>query len=186
MSCFCSEEQREFNRTHKLLLLGASESGKSTVAKQMTILHVEGGFTDVERRKKAGEIRGNIRDIFLAILTAMKTFDPPIALNESNLDHAQYLKDYAERTLSTDECVFPPEFYERCVALWEDSGFQECYGRSDEYYLLDCANYFLQPEKLREISDPNYIPSNQDILYCRYVTRSIIQTDFSVGGNKFQ
>ena len=38
---------------------GAGESGKTTIIKQMKILHVQ-GFSDEERREKALEIRRNI------------------------------------------------------------------------------------------------------------------------------
>ena len=31
------------------------------------------------------------------------------------------------------------EFYDHCMKLWEDKGVMECYGRSNEYQLLDCA-----------------------------------------------
>ena len=31
------------------------------------------------------------------------------------------------------------EFYDHCMKLWEDKGVMECYGRSNEYQLIDCA-----------------------------------------------
>jgi len=46
------------------LLLGAGESGKSTIVKQMRILHVN-GFSDTERKQKIEDIKKNIRDAIL-------------------------------------------------------------------------------------------------------------------------
>lgn len=47
-----------------MLLLGAGESGKSTIVKQMRILHVN-GFSDTERKQKIEDIKKNIRDAIL-------------------------------------------------------------------------------------------------------------------------
>ena len=40
------------------MLLGAGESGKSTLVKQMRILHEETPFTDEEKKQKIAEIKG--------------------------------------------------------------------------------------------------------------------------------
>lgn len=59
-----------YRATHRLLLLGAGESGKSTIVKQMRILHVN-GFSDTERKQKIEDIKKNIRD---AILVSVESF----------------------------------------------------------------------------------------------------------------
>lgn len=55
------KEKQVLRATHRLLLLGAGESGKSTIVKQMRILHIS-GFNEAEKREKIQDIRRNIRD----------------------------------------------------------------------------------------------------------------------------
>lgn len=49
-----------------VLIAGAGESGKSTIVKQMRILHVN-GFSEDERKQKIDDIKKNIRDAILTI-----------------------------------------------------------------------------------------------------------------------
>lgn len=53
-----------YRATHRLLLLGAGESGKSTIVKQMRILHVD-GFSEREKKQKIEDIKKNIRDAII-------------------------------------------------------------------------------------------------------------------------
>ena len=50
---------RDFDQSFKLLLLGAAGAGKTTILKQIKIIHFQ-GFSDEERREKAKEIRTNL------------------------------------------------------------------------------------------------------------------------------
>ncbi|CAM5085713.1 unnamed protein product, partial [Eretmochelys imbricata] len=59
-------------RTVKLLLLVAGESGKSTIVKQMKIIHKD-GFTDQECMEFRSVIFSNILQSILAIVKAMPT-----------------------------------------------------------------------------------------------------------------
>lgn len=62
------KEKQVLRATHRLLLLGAGESGKSTIVKQMRILHIN-GFNEAEKREKIADIRKNVRDsIYVGLL----------------------------------------------------------------------------------------------------------------------
>ena len=63
---------------------------------------------------------------------------PPINLfnceNENSLNFVHNLD-----MTKADSYDFPDEFYEHVKRLWNDPGIQECYRRSNEFTLIDCA-----------------------------------------------
>lgn len=69
-----------FKKTIRLLLLGIGDSGKSTILKQMHIIHIS-KFNEQERLENVNDIKSNIRDSVLSILEAMErlqiAFDDP-------------------------------------------------------------------------------------------------------------
>ncbi|RNA12527.1 guanine nucleotide-binding G(s) subunit alpha [Brachionus plicatilis] len=166
------KDRRKYRATQRLLLLGAGESGKSTIVKQMKILHVD-GFTNKERLEKLNDIKRNIRDAILTICDAIEKLH--ITLEDESLrPKLDWIIDNASRT----DFSYPKEFWEFTEQLWKDKGIQQCYERSNEYQLIDCAKYFL--DKVGEINSPSYIPNNQDILRCRVLTSGIFETTFTV------
>lgn len=61
--------------------------------------------------------------------------------------------------------------------LWADESVQECFSRSREYQLNDSAPYYLN--SLDRISQPNYIPTQDDVLRTRVKTTGIVETHFT-------
>ncbi|XP_065187268.1 guanine nucleotide-binding protein G(olf) subunit alpha-like [Sycon ciliatum] len=166
---------KEYRATHRLLLLGAGESGKSTIVKQMRILHPDAGFTDSEIQEKVKEIRYNVKDSICTIAFAMDSLDPPVRLsNENNQERVAYLRSVH----STKDFDYPQEFFDHAKALWADEGVQEAFTRSHEYQLIDCAQYFL--DEIDRIRKADYVPTEQDLLRCRVLTSGIYETRFSV------
>ncbi|XP_045550481.1 guanine nucleotide-binding protein G(s) subunit alpha isoforms XLas isoform X2 [Salmo salar] len=89
------ELKREYKHTHRLLLLGAGESGKSTIVKQMRILHVN-GFNAEEKKQKIQDIQKNVKDAIVTIVSAMSTLIPPVTLaNPKDQFRIEYIKSIA-------------------------------------------------------------------------------------------
>uniref|UniRef100_A0A8C1Z509 Guanine nucleotide-binding protein G(Olf) subunit alpha n=2 Tax=Cyprinus carpio TaxID=7962 RepID=A0A8C1Z509_CYPCA len=156
------KERQAYKATHRLLLLGAGESGKSTIVKQMRILHVNACFnTSVS--------------IFQTIVSAMSTLTPPVSIaNPSNQPRAEYIKSIAPLS----DFDYTEEFFEHAKNLWDDEGVKACFERSNEYQLIDCAQYFL--DRIESVRQGDYTPTDQDLLRCRVLTSGIFETRFQV------
>ncbi|XP_043081703.1 guanine nucleotide-binding protein G(olf) subunit alpha isoform X3 [Puntigrus tetrazona] len=174
------KERQAYKATHRLLLLGAGESGKSTIVKQMRILHVN-GFNAEEKKQKILDIRKNVKDAIVTIISAMSTLTPPVSIaNPSNQPRAEYIKSIAPLS----DFDYTEEFFEHAKHLWDDEGVKACFERSNEYQLIDCAQYFL--DRIESVRQSDYTPTDQDLLRCRVLTSGIFETRFQVDKVNFQ
>ena len=134
------KDKQVYRATHRLLLLGAGESGKSTLVKQMRILHEETPFSEEEKKQKKEEIRRNVKESISTILHAMPMIAPPVTCSTPEAeDRRRWLLEY----VTSSEFDYTQEFYDTTEMLWRDPGVQACFERSNEYQLIDCAKYFL-------------------------------------------
>ncbi|XP_022914415.1 G protein alpha i subunit [Onthophagus taurus] len=163
----------------KLLLLGAGESGKSTIVKQMKIIH-ETGYSKEEREQYRPVVYSNTIQSLMAIIRAMGQLRIDFA-DPTKADIARQFFTYAS---TAEEGELPPELVILMKKLWQDPGVQLCFARSREYQLNDSAAYYLN--SLDRISQPSYIPSQQDVLRTRVKTTGIVETQFSFKGLHFK
>ncbi|TPX38628.1 hypothetical protein SeLEV6574_g07719 [Synchytrium endobioticum] len=161
------KEEKASNKPQAtVLLLGAGAAGKSTVMKQMQMLHTRNGkptFTDTERGQFQPVIQENIVRNMRRVCAAMVKLDIPYGSPEG-LEQAKLLVDVTQQGL-TSKAV------ELIQAVWTDAGIQQCLARSSEYHLEDSARYFF--DNLARISSSTYIPTDQDILLCRVKTTGV-------------
>lgn len=164
----------------KLLLLGAGESGKSTIVKQMKIIH-DSGFTPEDFRQYKPVVYSNTIQSMVAILRAMQSLQ--IAFSDYNREQdAKMVFDIVTRMEDTEP--FSEEFLMAMKRLWTDSGVQQCFQRSNEYQLNDSAKYFL--DDLDRLGRKDYMPTEQDILRTRVKTTGIVEVHFSFKNLNFK
>ena len=172
-------EAREFKNTVKILLLGEGESGKSTIAKQMRILHCS-GYSQQDLRNFKILVHSNAIDGLLTILKAMETLN--ISFHEQSAsDNA---KSFFQNVQNSHQRHITPVIAILMKSLWNDKDVQCCYIRSNEYQLIDCAGYYLN--KLEKISEPFYVPNEQDVLRTRVRTLGIVETRFILKNLQFR
>ena len=169
------EEKERIARDVKLLLLGAGESGKSTIVKQMQIIH-RTGYNEDDCMKYKPVVFSNTVQSMVAIIRAMGRLEISFSSPETEETARRFFRlaqEHAER-----ECRdLSEEFWETIRILWQDSGIQECYSRANEYQLNDSAGYYFN--SIDRISQPDYMPTEQDILRTRVRTAGIVEIQFS-------
>ncbi|KAI9598380.1 guanine nucleotide binding protein, alpha subunit [Syncephalis fuscata] len=158
----------------KMLLLGAGESGKSTILKQMKLIH-DGGYSLEERESFKEIIFSNTVQSMRVILEAMHNMGIPLS-NHNNKIHSAVILDLPSQ-IEAD--MLPNEVAVAIRSLWLDQGVQECFHRSREYQLNDSAKYYF--ESIDRIAQPDYLPSDQDVLRSRVKTTGITETVFHIG-----
>ncbi|KAI8846979.1 guanine nucleotide binding protein, alpha subunit [Chytridium lagenaria] len=168
------KEKASLKNEVKMLLLGAGESGKSTILKQMKLIH-DNGYNNDEREAFKEIIFSNTVQSMRVILEAMQNMGIQLG-NPANEKHKAIILDMPNQ-IEAD--VFPPECAVAVKALWVDDGVKECFGRSREYQLNDSASYYF--DAVERIGAPDYLPTDQDVLRSRVKTTGITETTFHIG-----
>lgn len=179
------QESKADKHIQKLLLLGAGESGKSTIFKQIKLLY-QTGFDEAELRSYTPVIHANVYQIIKLLHDASKELvqndanSSKYVLSLENKEIGEKLSDIGSRL---DYPQLTKELALEIEMLWRDPAIQETYARSSEIQVPDCARYFM--ENLLRLADVNYIPTKEDVLCARVRTTGVVEIQFSpVGENK--
>lgn len=129
------EDGEKAAREVKLLLLGAGESGKSTIVKQMKIIH-EDGYSEDECKQYRAVVYSNTIQSIMAIIKAMSNLKIDYG-DPARTDDARQL--FALSAAAEEQGILPDDLSNVIRRLWTDSGVQGCFSRSREYQLNDSA-----------------------------------------------
>ncbi|KAI9005632.1 guanine nucleotide binding protein, alpha subunit [Hyaloraphidium curvatum] len=168
------KEKADLKNEIKMLLLGAGESGKSTILKQMQLIHGS-GYTTEEREAFKEIIFSNTVQSMRVIMDAMETLQIELEKPE-NAKHRDVILSLPNQ-IEAD--TFPADAAAAVKALWADAGVKACVARSREYQLNDSARYYF--DAIDRISAPDYLPTDQDVLRSRVKTTGITETTFHIG-----
>lgn len=168
------QQQNADQQVNKLLLLGAGESGKSTLFKQMITIYGK-GYPESERKTFAPIIFNNIITSMKTLLQQTANHGPVTGQNEAAKQQIDDLKGDEEIDKNLAATI---------AALWADPGVQATYDKRATFQLTDSAKYFF--DKLDKIGEPGYIPTEQDVLRSRVRTTGIVENAFEIDGNQFK
>eukprot|EP00064_Thunnus_orientalis_P000205 superscaffoldBa00000009_g205 len=175
----CEHARTEMNVV-KILMLGVAESGKSTLIKQMKIIHSH-GFSKQELISFKPAVLDNVLTSMKFVLRGMGMLRINLA-NKKNKMHARSILSCSQ-CLGDDQELLPFVAHAFC-ALWADQGVRAAAARGYEFELNDSALYFF--ENMSRIIAPSYVPTEADVLRVRVRTCGIIETQFQVNDMIFR
>lgn len=184
------------NKEVKVLLLGSGESGKSTIVKQMKILH-QNGYSTEELLEYKPFVYKNIMDCIKLIINAIMDLQP--SLIEGDREHSKRDKISSQvvdpnlllayndlnEILQYDININSSEPFNESIAfkiqkVYENPNVQEFIKiHQGDFYLIDSTKYFLSD--MSRICQPDYIPNTNDILRTRKKTSGIYDFKFQMG-----
>ncbi|KAI8145242.1 G protein alpha subunit [Fennellomyces sp. T-0311] len=170
------EDFRKLKRECKILLLGSGESGKSTIVKQMKIIH-QNGYTTDELMAWRVAVYKNLMESAHALIAGVRKFDYTFE-EEKNEYNAQRIMEY-QLAGSSDEAICS-DIAAAITSIWRDGIVAQLLDKEGtDFYLMDSASYFF--EEAHRIGQPDYVPSVQDVLRARCKTTGISETRFKMG-----
>ena len=165
-------QQKKQNSFIKIVLLGSGNSGKSTILKQMRILH-GAPFSHQERVHFKSLILQNIIDSIQLVIANMSALN--ISLSSNSITF--YMNQVS--SFKFTDCI-PLYIVNAIQVLWHDQGIQTCVSTGNKFKFQETSKYYL--DHLKNYIDPEYIVSDLDILNVRAPTTSITSTTFKIDG----
>jgi len=181
------QNQNRDRRIIKLLFLGAGGSGKSTLFKQLRYIYGDG----LKEDQRKGYTQCVHNNIVVGIKTLLEGNLEMVEDDEfESKEHGQRfpVKPCDEQTRKlildiSEEDSLSPQAAEVIKKAWADPGLQMTWERRSLLQLQESLAYFVQ--NIERISQPNYVPSKDDVLNVRAVTTGIVEEDMTIENRLF-
>jgi hypothetical protein len=141
------------------------------------MIHLYGaGFTQEDKTNYKNVISQNV---IYAIQTLILN-SPSYGVIDEKLSDAKT----AISELKGDNIVIDHTLAKSIGSLWQDGAIQKTYSARAKFQFLDSAKYFL--DKVAEIGEEKYVPSQQDMLHARAPTRAIVEHNVVIKERTFK
>lgn len=166
------EERAEAALHFKLLTLGAGESGKSTIIKQLVFLHKPAPLSEEEKAAYVRVLHGNVLTCINTLLTEARSFG--YRFSEAHQPLVDLVDAFDSHNLLT------PEVADAIHTLWSSSeALARTYERRSEFWLLEGVEFFFS--NIFRFTDSEYSPTEEDIVYARKRTTGVVETQLKYG-----
>jgi len=158
----------------KLLFLGAGGSGKSTLFKQLRLLHGN-GLKDNERMKYTNNIYQNLVEGMKTLVNGNISLFGDLTCDQEIADYILDLDDVENVSKST------AEYFKRA---WKDKGIVDTWNNRSQLQVQDSLKYFIA--NIDRIAEENYLPSKDDVLHVRVRTTGIVEENLTINNRSFK
>jgi len=168
--------KKQLNEEVKILLLGTASSGKSTIAKQMQIIYLN-GFKPEESEEWKVLIMVNLITNMKILINAAQKLD--IDLPDDLSEEVASINRVTEEELEDKDFITStfPGLLEALQSLWASKAIKETYKRRSEFSIADSAEYFFNNmSKYKDMR--NYVVTDDDILRVRKQTTGVHEIYF--------
>lgn len=157
-------------REHRLLLLGPGESGKSTIFKQVDLINKH-HWPEEFRLTYVAVIHSNTIEGIKILLDQSEKLEGDID-TRLQADAKEVLEAKMDTTINSNLAG-------KISSLWRDPHVQKTFEQRATYQLGDSVQYYLD-NRLGEMGEPNYVPTEEDIVRSRTRTSGIIEKSVPV------
>lgn len=163
----------------KLLLLGAGESGKSTIFRQMKILYGKPFSPEEEGKSIAPVVQNNVLCFLKSLCDQLR--------RRGRVDELSSETRAAFTTIDAmeDDSMLSTQHYAPFQTFWSDAIVQEVWNRRSDFHIIESTAKFLEEQNLSRLCSDSYVASQEDLLLTRIRTSGIVEEEFVIDGVAF-
>lgn len=152
---------------YKILTLGAGESGKSTMIKQLVFIH-KPPMSESEQKSFVSVLHSNLA----------QTLDVFVKEVEQLGLHEQWTAEEKEAVEATKNIQgnITPEQGKQITIIWKSKPIVDTFRKKNEFWHLDTSQYYF--DNAERFADPDFIPTDADIVAARKRTTGVVVTAF--------
>lgn len=193
-----NDKSRKDKNVIKLLFLGAGGSGKSTLFKQLRLLHGKGFDVNERALYKTtvhNNIISNLKTLSEGVVDDLYAKNPgPESKEEedqpSEEDAAHDLIAAIENLELIDRGNIDEKTAESLSLIWNSPEIQKKWADhnnvGESLQIQECIEYYMQEKNLKRICSPDYLPTEEDILRVRARTTGVVEETLRIKNRDFQ